>query len=87
VGNRRFLGASIAFARLSSRSALSVFFSLPFDEPGMEFHACIEFLKAHTPFRLSDQRWKIWTLNKRGTRYVGRRLTLKPEGSESSPGR
>jgi len=79
VGSGRFLGASYAFARLGTRSTVSVFFSLPFAEMSAACRAYTEFLAEHAPFRLSDRRWKIWALNKRGTRYVGRRLSLNPE--------
>lgn len=38
------------------------------------------FSLSSAPFRLSDRHWKIWTLNRAGTRDVGRRLSfeLKP---------
>lgn len=79
AGSGRVLGASYAFARLAKRSTVSVFFSLPFAELNTTCRAYVDFLAQHVPFRLSDRGWKIWALNKRGTRYVGRRLPISPE--------
>lgn len=87
VGDRAFLGSSRAFARLAAHPTVSVFFSLPFPEMSAEFRAYVEFLRDHAPFRLSDRHWKIWTLNRRGTRYAGRRLSFGPEPSVRRSGR
>lgn len=81
AGNRHLLGASSAFARLSTRSTLSAFFSLPFPESSAECLAYVEFLREHAPVQLSDRHWTAWTLNMRGTRYTGRRLAFGPPGA------
>lgn len=75
AGGGRLLGTSDVFARLATRSTVSVFFSLPFAEMSTACRAYAEFLARHAPFRLSERAWKMWALNKRGTRYVCRRLS------------
>lgn len=75
AGDRTPLGTSRVFARLSTRSTLSVFFSLPFPHAGEEFLTYVEFLQRHAPFRFSGAHWKIWTPAKKRGGYVGRRFS------------
>lgn len=76
AGDQRLLGTSCAFARLSARSTMSLFLSLPFTEPDAECRAYVNFLMSTAPVRLSSHHWKRWLLNRRGTRYVGRRVVF-----------
>lgn len=83
AGHRLRLGSSMACARISGRSTLSVFFSLPFAEPSKEFVRYAGFLAAHAPFTISPKHWKLWSLNKSGDRYTARKIggVLIPAGT------
>jgi len=75
VGPRLYLGPSTLYARLSSASTVSVFFSLPYEDVGPALRAHVRFLQDHLPFTLSANHWKRWQINKAGTRYVGRKVS------------
>jgi hypothetical protein len=73
AGHPLCLGSSLASARLSERSTLAVFFSLPFLDPNPDFLRYLEFLASRAPFKFSGQHWKIWNLNKKNSGYVPRK--------------
>jgi hypothetical protein len=68
------LGRSEIYLRLSTRSTLFAFFSLPFETPDKEFIGYREFLQNHFPIKLSDKHWKHWELTKSGKSYRKRML-------------
>lgn len=74
VGFRWLLGESMAYARLSTNSTLSVLLSLPFEKADSEFASYVQFLGKNAPFKFSEKHWKIWTINKKGTGYVERKI-------------
>lgn len=74
AGHRLLLGSSVLYPILSARSTAFVFFSLPFVEADSEFRHYVAFLSKHVPFTFSRRHWKVWTLNKRRERYVGRTM-------------
>jgi hypothetical protein len=77
----------MALGALSKRSTLSVFFSLPFLDTSADFFRYVEFLTDNAPFEFSEKHWKMWKLNKAGSRYVPRRIervrTLKGQNPEA----
>ena len=83
AGHRLSLGSSVASAGLSTRSTLFVFFSLPFAEVNAEFRNYVDVLATAAPFTFSDKHWKVWTLNREGSRYVGRKMRgiANPQGT------
>jgi hypothetical protein len=82
AGHQLSLGSSVASARISTRSTLFVFLSLPFAEVSAELRDYVEFLGSAAPFTFSEKHWKVWTLNREGSGYVGRRI---PGGGMASP--
>lgn len=79
TGLGQFLGTSQAFGRLSARSTLALFLSLPFETPGAEFQAYAAFLSHHAPFQFSQNGWKMWRLNTARSAYAGRKINALPE--------
>jgi hypothetical protein len=75
VEHRLYLGTSTLYARFSSVSTVSLFFSLPYEEVGPALRDHVRFLQSNLPFTLSANHWKRWHINKAGTRYVGRRIS------------
>jgi hypothetical protein len=75
VEHRLYLGTSTLYARFSSVSTVSLFFSLPYEEVGPALRDHVRFLQSNLPFQLSANHWKRWHINKAGTRYVGRRIS------------
>jgi hypothetical protein len=73
---RFYLGESVLYAILSSKSTNSVFFSIPFEEQTKEFDDYKQFLQNNLPFRFSDKTWKRWHINKKRTGYVGRKIEI-----------
>jgi hypothetical protein len=74
VGTRLHLGESLVYARISENSTASLFLSLPFENVQPE---CIELanrINEAFPTRLSTKHWKRWTLTKKGTSYLGRKI-------------
>ncbi len=69
-----FLGESGMYARISEKSTAAIFLSLPFEDVSSD---CVELAKRVReafPGRLSSKHWKRWSLTKRGTGYVGRKI-------------
>jgi hypothetical protein len=75
AGYRLYLGCSTIYAILSSKSTVSVFFSLPYEEATKELKDYVRFLQSHLPFRMSDKHWKRWHMNKALTGYIGRKIS------------
>ena len=75
AGYHLFLGLSTLYAILSSKSTVSVFFSLPYEDVTKELRGFVQFLQEHLPFRFSAKHWKIWKVNQAGTGYVGRKIS------------
>jgi len=74
VGFQLYLGESILYARISENSTASLFLSLPFEAVHPE---CVELatrLQEAFPARLSTKHWKRWTVTKKGTSYLGRKI-------------
>ena len=72
----QLLGRSQLYARISERSTVSLFLSLPFAEVTDEVRALVAFLQAHLPFRLSNAHWKSWRPTKDEKGYTGRRIDV-----------
>lgn len=72
----RFLGKSFLSVEFSTRHTASSFFSLPFEDWNDDVAAYVRFIQAELPFRISDRRWKRWQLNKAGTRYFDRKISV-----------
>lgn len=68
------LGNSVCQLTLSASSKLSLVIFLPFEEPDIECMEFATFLRHHSPIEFSELHWKHWKLNKKGDRYVGRRI-------------
>jgi len=74
VGFQQYLGESILYARISENSSANLFLSLPFEVVQPE---CVELanrVQEAFPTRLSAKHWKRWTLTKKGTSYLGRKI-------------
>jgi hypothetical protein len=72
----RFLGRSVLAVDLSAQSYASAFFSFPFEEWSSDAAELARSIQAELPFRISEKRWKRWTLTKSGQTYVGRKLAV-----------
>ena len=72
----RFLGRSVLAVDFSAQSYASAFFSFPFEEWSREASELATFIQADLPFRISDKRWKRWSLTKSGQTYVGRKVAV-----------
>jgi hypothetical protein len=65
--------SSQVYLRLSRKTTMSLWFTLPFDELDTDAIAYIKLLKAKLPVKLSNNHWKILTLSKNGN-WIGRKL-------------
>ncbi len=72
----RLLGENYLDAELGRNNYLYAYFSLPFEQAGSEFREYVEYLRGEFPCAMSKSTWKIWILNKTGTGYVSRKLSL-----------
>jgi hypothetical protein len=72
----RFLGRSVLAVEFSAQSYASAFFSFPFEEWSNEARELVRFIQAELPFRISEKRWKRWSLTKSGQTYVGRKVAV-----------
>lgn len=72
----RFLGHSFLEAQFSAHSIISAFFSLPFEDWTDEVARYVRTLQGELPFKISDKRWKRWHLNRSGSGYAGRRISV-----------
>jgi hypothetical protein len=68
------LGQSLLYLRLTTKSTLYAFFSLPFEQSGGPLDEYREFLQVHFPTRMSAAGWRQWRLNRAGTGYYSRVL-------------
>lgn len=73
-GYGRLLGESVCRLTLSSKSALSVLFFLPFEDLGDPLWRYVAFLQAHAPFKFSERHWRQWHLNKKRTSYTAKKI-------------
>lgn len=74
IGWQVFLGESGLYARISERSTAAIFLSLPFEEVSAECRGLVGRIVNAFPVRLSAKHWKRYSLSKKGTSYVGRKL-------------
>lgn len=66
---------SQVYLRLSQKTTMSLWFTLPFDGLDSEAIAYIKLLKNKLPVKLSNNHWKVWTLSKNGN-WIGRKLDI-----------
>lgn len=74
VDYQRYLGESFVYSRISETSTAHVFLSLPFEDVSSD---CVELanrVREAFPARLSSKHWKRWSLTKKRTGYVGRKI-------------
>jgi hypothetical protein len=81
----RFLGRSVLTVDLSAHSHASAFFSFPFEEWSSEAAHLAWFIQSALPFRISEKRWKRWSLTKSGQSYVGRKVAVSFPRDRSKP--
>jgi hypothetical protein len=73
----QLLGSSQFFARISGRSTVSLFLNFPFEKQTDEFLDTAAHVQAGLSFPLSQKHWKQWRLTKKGTSYLGRRISIQ----------
>jgi len=74
AGFQLYLGESVMYARISENSTASLFLSLPFENVQPECIELADRINEAFPARLSTKHWKRWTLTKKGTSYLGRKI-------------
>jgi hypothetical protein len=79
----QLLGSSQLFARISGRSTVSLFLNFPFEEQTDEFLDTAAHVQASLSFPLSQKHWKQWRLTKKGTSYLGRRISVQIEATQT----
>ena len=62
---------------ISGRSTVSLFLNFPFEEQTDEFLDTAAHVQAGLSFPLSQKHWKQWRLTKKGTSYLGRRISIQ----------
>jgi hypothetical protein len=75
-GFRSPLGISWVNPRLSSKSTCGIELSLPYEEVTDELRETIAYFQKYLPFKLSRKHWSRWQLNKAGTRYYARKISV-----------
>jgi hypothetical protein len=70
------LGTSLVTLSLGRRSTCGLFVCFPFTERTAEVRDYIRRFEASLPFRLSKKTWSRWLLNKAGTGYYHRRISV-----------
>jgi hypothetical protein len=69
-------GLSRMYAQVSQESRCSITLALPFEDVTDAVRQLAADLDAHLPFRLSHKQWTRWQLNKGGTAYYPRRVSV-----------
>ncbi len=64
------------YLRLSKKSAISVWFALPFEKMEMYESEFIKELKSNLPFKTSDKHWRIWKKSEKGN-WTARKIGTK----------
>jgi hypothetical protein len=73
IGPRSYLGCSSLYARIAEATSAHLFLSLPFEDITEEAKRIAADIQTSFPARLSAKHWKMWTLTKAQTGYVGRK--------------